>query len=140
MAFSKEKKREIRAQNAKAAGRVFKPRAKTLHTLPLKSSKVEILPETVHMELDLDRNKMECEDYRAHIWRMSTTGVLANNPLYVGRDVSLKPIAMKMMNLKGCPKFYLVRKHENGRWIIAKRTGVHKDKELCCEIPEEMFC
>ena len=140
MAFSKEKKREIRAQNAKADGRVFKPRVKTLHTLPLKSSKVEILPETVPIEVDLDRSRMEAEDYRAHIWRLSTTGVLVNNPLYAGRDIRLKPIAMKMLGLKGDSRFYLVRKRDNGSWIIAPRHGVHKNKELWCEIPEEMFC
>ena len=139
MAFSKEKKRELRAQNAKAEGRRYRPRVKTFQTLPLKARKVEILPEPVPIELDLERSRVESEDFRGHLWRLSTTGVIVNNPLYVGRDVRLKPVAMKMMGIKGDNKFYLVRKHNNDCWVIAKREGVHKGKELYCEIPEDLF-
>jgi hypothetical protein len=93
----------------------------------------------VPIELDLERSRVESEDFRGHLWRLSTTGVIVNNPLYVGRDVRLKPVAMKMMGIKGDNKFYLVRKHNNDCWVIAKREGVHKGKELCCEIPEDLF-
>jgi len=140
MPFTALQKQERRAAKAKAEGKTYKPRVKPPHSLPLKSSRVLTIPETVPIEQELNRSRMEAEDLRGHIWRMSTTSIICNNPLYPGRDIRLQPICKKMLGIKGDPKFYLTRKHSSGNWLVAQREGIYKNKELWCEIPEEMFC
>ena len=163
MAFTAEKKRKLRAEQAQAKGKTFKSRLKPKgdllkHSAPAILVEPEVLLERTPEEqlsqvtLALERCLMQTEDLRGQIRRTlerdlaqaeEAQRVFYENWLRPGQTVDLHPIVKKMLKFddkEHSLKFTLVSKNFQGNWRLAANSGSYKGRHLWIDLPDMCFC
>ena len=156
MPYTAEQKRQQRAQAAREKGKPFKSRVKP-HGLLLKHQAPPLLiePEVREKtpELDMERARMEAEDFRGQIRRTlerdiaqaeEAQRVYFDNWLHPGQTVDLLPVVKKMLQFDAkelqIKKIQLVEKKSSDNWRLRVLDGAFRGKDLWCDLPEMCFC